>query len=140
MATLSAIRQAIETTILNNLDIQVYSNVPDVATVPAVVVMPRQADFTVTMGRGFDTWFIDLYVLTSRSVIGEGQSALDAYVNGSGTTSIRQVIFNNRDLGLVGEVDAHISGMSRYGGNFDVAQVQHIGAVLELVVQTRGTS
>lgn len=140
MASLSAIRDAIKTTITANITgLEVYDTVPDVAIVPAVVVWPNEADFDVAMGRGTDSYEFDLFVLCQRAVADEGQDALDDYVTGAGASSIRQAMFNNRTLGLT-NVDAHVSGMSRYGGQFDTAQIPHIGAVLRLIVHTIGTA
>lgn len=139
MSTLGQIRTAIGDTMTANLSgVEVYSRVADVVVLPAIVVLPAEADFTVTMGRGTDRWEFDLYVLVGRGVIDEEQDGLDAFINGSGSSSIRQVVFQNRTLGL-SDVNAHVSGMSRYGGSFDVAQVEHVGAVLRLVVLTSGS-
>lgn len=139
MATLSAIRDGISDTLTANIsDLEVYDTVPDVAITPAVVVLPFSADFNIAMGRGTDRWEFDLFVLAGRAVSDEEQDSLDEHITGAGARSIRQVIFNNKDLGLTG-TDAHVSDMSRYGGQFDAAQVQHIGAVLRLVVLTPGT-
>lgn len=140
MATLSAIRDGISDTLTANIsDLEVYDTVPDVAITPAVVVIPESADFNIAMGRGTDRYEFDLFVLAGRAVADEEQDSLDEHITGAGARSIRQAIFNNRDLGLTG-IDAHISGMSRYGGQFDAAEIQHIGAVLRLVVLTPGTA
>lgn len=140
MATLSDIRDGISDTLTANIsNLEVYDTVPDVAITPAVVVLPFSADFNIAMGRGTDRWEFDLFVLTSRAVTDEGQDALDDFVTGAGSNSVRQVIFQNKTLGLTG-TDAHVSGMSDYGGQFEAAQIQHIGAKLRLVILTPGTS
>lgn len=139
MASASAIRVAIRDTIKASLEIEVYNTVPDVAVVPAVVVWPKEIDFNQAMQRGIDRYEVDLYVLAQRVVASQGQDDLDALITGAGPRSIRQVIFQNRTLGLA-DTDAHVSGMSQYGGSFDTAQVPHVGAVLRLVVVTSGAS
>lgn len=140
MSTVSEIRTAIGTTLSGAItDLQVYRTVPDAVLNPGLVVMPNSADFTVAMGRGLDTWTFSLYVLASFSEPELGQNALDKLVAGSGPRSIRQVVFQNRSLGLP-DVDAHISGMSGYGGQFEAAQIEHIGAILTLEAHTSGTS
>lgn len=139
MASLQAIRDGIRDTIKDGIEIEVYDTVPDVAVVPAVVVWPKETDFNQAMGRGVDRYEIDLYCLAQRAVASEGQDDLDALITGAGPRSIRQVIFQNRTLGLA-DTDAHVSGMSQYGGSFDTAVVKHIGAVLRLVVVTSGAS
>jgi len=140
MSSLQAIRDAIKSTIDGNIpDVEVYDTVPDVAHAPAVVVWPDTASFQQAMGRGLDRWEFDLYVLAQRAIADEGQDDLDSYVTGAGGNSIRQVIFQNKALGL-SDVDAHVSGMSQYGARFEAAGIEHIGAVLRLVVLTSGTA
>lgn len=141
MATLSDIRTAIAATIAANVaGLEVYGRVPDVIHTPAVVVEPAAADFNVAMGRGTDTWTFALYVLCARTVATEGQDQLDVYVTGAGDSSLREIIFENRTLGLAaGALDASISGMSDYGATFESAGIPHVGAVLTLIVHTNGT-
>lgn len=143
MSSLEAIRDAIKTTIETAItSLHVYDTVPGEANVlPCVVQIPFSADFEVAMGRGLDTWEIDLLVLVTTADMDIGQDALDAYVSGSGARSIRQAIFNNRDLGLTNSgTSAHVSEMLEYGMRFEAAAYDHIGARLRLKIQTPGTS
>lgn len=141
MASLAAIRDGIKATLETNITgLHVYDTVPDSASIlPAVVVIPMSADFDVAMGRGLDTWEIDLLVLVSTADMDIGQDALDSLVSGAGTQSVRQTIFNNRGLGLSG-TSSHISEMMEYGMRFESASFNHIGARLRLKVHTPGTA
>lgn len=140
MATLRTLRAAIGDTLRDNLTgIEVYDTVPDVAHLPAVVVVPAEADFTFAMQRGVDREEFDLFVLCSRAVTDEGQNALDDFVAGSGTSSIRQVIYQNPTLGLA-STDAHVSGRFEYGAQYETNSTPHVGARLRLIVQTSGTA
>jgi myosin-crossreactive antigen len=78
--------------------------------------------------------------MVSRVVPRVGQDSLDAFVTGAGPQSIRQAIFLHRDLGLTDGTEAYVKGMSRYGGSFPAASIDHIGAALRLVVTTPGTA
>lgn len=141
MPTLSQIRQAIDNTVQNHIPgLRGFNDVVDVIQVPAVVVMPARdtADFNGAMGRGMDTWRFDLYVLVQRGEAGAAQAQLDAYVSGSGARSIREVIYHNPDLGLGDETDAHVEGVREYGGKFQTARVDHVGAIVRLTVRTTG--
>lgn len=132
MATLDDICEALPD-VLSTVDgIEVYEFVPDVAVVPAVVVWPQEGEW-VSMGRGIDRHEIDLYVLAPRPVPDEGQITLRQLMH-----EIRVAVWSNKTLGL-DSTNAHVANYSRYGGNFEVAQVPHIGAVLRLVVHTSGT-
>ena len=142
MATIGQVRAGIKAAIENNIaGLTVYRTMPEVTHPPAVVIGLADsdtADFTVAMGRGTDTWNYDLAVLAPYSDAELGQDALDLFIDGAGDRSIRQAIFNNRTLGLT-RTDAHIAGVSNYGASFESADLQHIGAVLRLVVHTSGT-
>ena len=83
-------------------------------------------------------WDFNVYVLTSRSVDSAyGQELLDKLVSGAGEDSIRQILFENADLGL-DSTDAQCYALKGYGGSFDWAKVPHVGAVLKVTVRTDG--
>lgn len=140
MADLGAIRDAIKATIDTIDGLRAYDTVPDQVNLPAVLVLPVDANFDLAFGRGNDSYDFDLFVMTSRTVARTSQDALDAFVTGNGPKSIRAVIFANQSLGLNDGTQAHVSGMSRYGGNFPAAGIEHIGAALRLVVTTTGNA
>ena len=141
MSTLATIRDAVKTTIEAAVpELHVYDTVPDAANVlPCVIVIPFTSDFVIAMGRGLDTWEFDLLILVGTSDMDIRQDDLDAFVSGSGVRSVRQAIFNGRTLGLEG-TDAHISQMLEYGARFVVAEFEHIGARLRMIVHTSGTA
>lgn len=140
MATLEQIRDALAETLSENLPaLNVYDVVPDLPTLPALLVLPAEGDFVVAFGRGFDTHQLDLYVMVSRTVPRTGQDSLDSYVTGGGPNSVRKIVFQNRTLGLADGTEAHVKGYGRYGGSFPAAGVDHIGAALRCVVTTPGT-
>ena len=139
MSSIAAIRTAIKTTVEAAVSsLTVYDTMPDRINLPAVVVVPSASDFNVAMGRGADTHNFDLYVLTSKRETGLAQDDLDAFITGAGSASIRQVIFSARALGL-SDADEHVVGMRGYGGSFSFADIDHVGAILEVVVHTSGT-
>lgn len=141
MASIAQIRAGIKTIIENNIgDIIVYRRTPQIAHPPCVVVSLAQdetADFDKAMGKGMDTWNYDLFVLAPDRDDEIGQDDLDQFIDGDGDKSIRAAIFANPTLGLA-NTNAHISGVSQYGANFESADIQHIGAVMRLVVHTKG--
>lgn len=140
MSALITIRTAIKTTLEAAIDgLWVYDTVADVAMLPAVVVKPTTAEYVVTFGRGTDTYRFTLDVLVAWDEPDLAQRRLDDYVTGAGAKSVRQAIFINKTLGL-SDVNAAITGMSGYGIQSEVASLQHLGAVLDLVVHTSGTA
>lgn len=141
MASLSAIRTALKTTIAAGVTgIQGYETVPEVTNLPAFVVIPRSTDFTGAFGRGLDTYLFDVIVLVSRRDDQLAQLDLDPYVNGFGSSSIRQAVFNARNLGLADGTDATVTGMSDYGATYDVGDIDNVGARLTVQVLTSGTA
>ncbi|MEU7904112.1 hypothetical protein [Actinoplanes sp. NPDC049118] len=139
MASLTAVRAAVKTTLEAAIpSLRVYDKVPGIAQVPAAVVEPVTADFLVAMGRGTDTWQFNLHVLVADAEESLGQAQLDEYVSGAGTKSIRAAVFAARTLGL-SNTDAHIAAVTAYGGQFESADIAHIGATLRLVVHTKGS-
>lgn len=139
MSSLATIRTALKTTIEAAItSLTVYDKVPDTINLPAVVVEPATTDFNVAMGRGADTHTFSLYVLTSRRETKLAQDDLDSFITSAGSTSIRQAIFAARALGL-SDADAHVQGMRNYGAQFDFADIDHVGAILDVVVHTSGT-
>lgn len=141
MSTLAAIRDGIKTTLEANISgLRVHDTIPDQVNPPAVVNTPIDWDFVVAMGRGVDTWTFELLVLVARPSLRSGQDALDAYITGAGSSSIRQAIFNNRTLGLT-NTDAHIAGKGSgpYAATYTVNGVEYLGATLRLIVHTSGT-
>lgn len=139
MASLGAIRDAIKATLATIDGVRIYDTVPDQINLPAVLILPIEADFNKAFGRGHDSYSFDLFVMTSRTVARTSQDALDAFLNGSGARSIRATIFAAQGLGLDDGTQAHVTGMSRYGGSFPAAGIDHIGAALRLNVTTGNT-
>jgi len=141
MPTLGEIRRAIDNTVQTSIPgLRGFNDVADVVQVPAMVVMPARdtADFSGAFGRGMDTWNFDLYVLVARTEASVAQGALDQYISGSGARSLRRVFYENPDLGLAGVDDAHCSGVREYGGKFQTARIEHVGAIVRLTVRTSG--
>lgn len=141
MATLTEMRSGLAETIQNGVESEIFSypTVPEVAQLPAIVVLPDKADFAKAFKRGLDEWTFSVYVLVSRSIAGVNQEQLDAFVTGAGPDSVRQALYSDPTIGLV-DTDAFVSGIEAYGGEFKTAKVTHMGAVIKVVVRTDGAS
>jgi len=141
MATLGEIKDGLDHTVERRIpSIKGYGDITDVVQVPAMVVMPARdtADFTGAMGRGMVTWRFDLYVLVARGEVTSAQNKLDQYISPSGDMSIPQALYLNPDLGLSDGTDAFVEGVREYGGKFQTARIDHVGAILRVVVRTPG--
>lgn len=140
MATLTALRDAIKDTIEDNIStLRVFDTMPDVTEGHCVLVEPSSVEFSKSMQRGHDQWEFTLFMIIPWQETTVVQDELDVYLSGSGTKSIRQVIYNNRSLGLA-DTESFVHRMDGYGGSFAVAKIPHIGARIYLTVLTSGTS
>lgn len=131
-SSLTDIRTAIKRTV-GQAGLNVYDTIPDVHNSPACMVEPAGIDFTNAMSMGGDVYRFDLFVLVSRTETRAAQQKLDQYITGEGPKSIREHIFRNCTLGLP-DVDCMVESMRGYGGNFDTAGSNFVGAVLRLCV------
>lgn len=140
MSSLDEIRAAIAATLSANLsNVMVYEYSPDVFQLPAIIVRPSvtTANFEGAMQMGDDQWYFDIIAVVSRTQAQVAQKNLDAFLTGSGPQSIRQIIYDNENLGL-DDSTAFVVGVRSYGGSFIAASVAHIGAIVRLVVHTSG--
>lgn len=140
--TLGELRDAVKATLCTALpEMTGYDTVPDATNLPCFIVRPISAVYAHSVGTPEDTWPLDLYVLVSLGDSGLGQDLLDDYLSSGGPKSIRDAIRRTPDLGIIdraANVRAYVTDMSNYGGQFEAASIQHIGAVLRLLVTIRG--
>src|SRR5690606_20782828 len=121
-----------------------YRYIPENALVlPAIIVEPEMASFVEAMGRGTDRWDFTLLVLVGYNHLESAQNNLDPFVSGHGNKSIREVIFQNKTLGLE-NVNATVERVYDYGMRFapdtQGRATEALGARLGLTVYTRGYS
>ena len=140
MATMAQIRDGWKTTISNISGLRVYDTVPDQAiNVPVCLFIPTSIEFDLAMQRGTDRYEFELTVAVQRSDSRTAQDKLDAFVTGSGSSSIRQIIFNNRTLGL-SDTDARVVEMNNYAADVSLNGIDAVGANLTIEVFTKGSS
>ncbi len=89
----------------------------------------QAADTTLAMARGTEKWSFQLIVLCSRTDEDSGQELLDKLIDKEGELSVRQAIWNTPDLGL-GDVDAMVTGIAEYHGQYDMVRIPHVGAAV----------
>jgi hypothetical protein len=139
MATLSEIRDGLKTTVGNISGIRCYDTVPDNAiNFPVAIFIPSAIEFDLAMQRGTDLYTFDMLVAVQRADSRTAQDKLDAFVTGSGSSSIRQIIYNNKSLGL-SDTDARVVNMSNYAADVNLNGVDGVGANLEIQVYTKGS-
>ena len=137
---MAQIRDGLKTTISNISGLRVYDTVPDQAiNFPVCLFIPTSIEFYLAMQRGTDQYDFDLLVAVQSADSRTGQDKLDAFVTGQGSSSIRQIIYNNSTLGLA-NTSAHVTSMSNYGADVSLNGIDAIGANLSIEVFTKGSS
>jgi hypothetical protein len=140
MATMAQIRDGLKTTISNISGLRVYDTVPDQAiNFPVCLFIPTSIEFDLAMQRGTDRYEFELTVAVQRADSRTAQDKLDAFVTGSGSSSIRQVIYNNSSLGL-SDTDARVTGMNNYAADVSLNGIDGVGANLTIEVFTKGSA
>lgn len=128
MASVSAIRDGIKTRLQTITGLRVHDIIPEDVQPPAAVVVPAGGAFDATMGRGSDDMVFEIRLAVSDAVTRAAQDALDAYLAGSGASSIKAAVDGNlggavhfaRVAGWDGYGDVTIGGVSYYGVTFTV--------------------
>tara|TARA_R100001163_G_scaffold63315_1_gene55014 strand:- start:283 stop:705 length:423 start_codon:yes stop_codon:yes gene_type:complete len=140
MATMAQIRDGLKTTISNISGLRVYDTVPDQAiNFPVCLFIPTSIEFDLAMQRGTDRYEFELTVAVQRADSRTAQDKLDAFVTGSGSSSIRQIIYNNKTLGLA-DTDARVTGMNNYAADVSLNGIDGVGANLTIEVFTKGSA
>lgn len=154
MPTLTVIRAAIGAHLELIPGLVVSPNLPAVQTLGdggGCVVGGPTGSYPEAMGRGNVTWNIPVYVLAPTVDYDVSTALLDELVNPYGDRSIPQLCWNyGRAKGELGQgfgvvdsngtvdLDAYIDELTAYGVEFENAGIQHIGAVLNCVVNAPG--
>ena len=138
MSTISAVADALETTIENVSNLRVYSELEDIVNPPACVITFQGIEFDTAMQRGLDTMSFDLLVIVQRSNIRTAVDKIEEYITGSGSSSIRQTIFNAPTLGL-SDTNARCVNVSSTE-NMSVNGVDCLGASMQVQVYTKGSA
>ena len=140
MATLAEITDGMKTTLSNISGLRCYDNVPDMGlNFPAAFIVPTEIQFDLAMQRGTDLYTFDMLVAVQRADSRTAQDKLDAFITGSGSSSVRQVIYNNKTLGL-SDTDARVVNMTNYAADVNLNGIDGVGANLTIEVYTKGSS
>ncbi len=137
---MAEIRDGLKTTVSNISGLRCYDVIPDNAiNFPVALFIPTNIEFDLAMQRGTDLYTFDMIVAVQRTDARTAQDKLDEFVSGSGSKSIRQIIYNNKTLGLA-DTDARVVNMTNYSADFNLNGIDGIGANFEIEVYTKGSS
>lgn len=97
--TPSSVRDGLKTRLATITGLRTYDIVPDGIAPPAAVVGLLSLDFDMSMQRYLDHGDIEILVIVGRMSERAAQDKLDAYLAGSGTSSIKAAIEADTTLG-----------------------------------------
>jgi hypothetical protein len=95
----SQVRDGLKTRLQTITGLRVYDLIPEPVTPPCAVVGQLDLTFDIDNARGLDQANVDVYVIVQRFSERAGQDKLDAYLAGSGASSIKTAIEGDRTLG-----------------------------------------
>ncbi len=96
--TPSTVRDNLKTQLATISGMRCYDTIPDSINVPAAIVGMLDFEFDMTMLRGADKATLDIIVVTGRMSERSAQNALDSYLTGTGSTSVKTVVEANPTL------------------------------------------
>lgn len=137
MASLSSIRTGLQTRLATITGLNAYDKVPGTVTTPAAFPMPGPIEFDETMGRGSDLYTFKVRLLVQRSTDTYAQEDLDAYLAGSGASSVKAAIEGDITLGGVADW-TRVTGVPAYG-DVTHAGIDYLGADFNVEVNVDGT-
>jgi len=95
----SQVRDGLKTRLQTITGLRAYDLIPDTVVPPCAVVGQLDFTFDIDNARGLDQAQVDVLVIVQRFSERAGQDKLDAYLAGSGSTSIKAAIESDRTLG-----------------------------------------
>lgn len=95
----SQVRDGLKTRLQTITGLRAYDLIPDTVFPPCAVVGQLDFTFDIDNARGLDQAQVDVLVIVQRFSERAGQDKLDAYLAGSGSTSIKAAIEGDRTLG-----------------------------------------
>jgi hypothetical protein len=95
----SQVRDGLKTRLQTISGLRAYDLIPDTVVPPCAVVGQLDFTFDIDNARGLDQAQVDVLVIVQRFSERAGQDKLDAYLAGSGSSSIKTAIEGDRTLG-----------------------------------------
>ena len=95
----SQVRDGLKTRLQTITGLRAYDLIPDTVVPPCAIVGQLDFTFDIDNARGLDQAQVDVLVIVQRFSERAGQDKLDAYLAGTGSSSIKTAIEGDRTLG-----------------------------------------
>lgn len=126
MALISDIRTGLANRLAIITGLRTSSTVPDNPSPPIAIVQPDGISYDDTFQRGMHTYTFTIMVIVGRADERTAQNRLDAYVSGTGSSSIKLAIEGDKTLG--GKVfDTRVTELRNYG-QINISEVIYLVA------------
>ncbi len=124
MASVSALRNALASSMGSITGLRTSATVPDNPRPPIAVVMPERIAYDLNARRGADTFFFTIILIVSRADDRAAQNNLDAFLTGE--SSIKAAVEADRTLGGVANT-CRVTEMTNYA-SLPVGEVLYLSA------------
>jgi len=112
MATVSAIRTGIATTLSSISGLRTSATMLDDPRPPVAMVIPERVEYDLTSRRGVDRYIFIVQVLVSRADDRAAQNNIDPYV--TGPTSVKEALFADPTLNGAAQT-SRVTELRSYG-------------------------
>jgi hypothetical protein len=128
--TPNGVRAGLGTALDTITGLRVFDYVPDSLSPPAAVVEPLEVDYDEAMRRGLDFYRAFILIIVGRMSDRSSQDRLDAYVAGSGASSVKAALEADKSLGGAGSTlqvtsarprEVVVSGVNMIAYRFEVS-------------------
>lgn len=130
--TISELRTGLATNLATISGLRTSSFIPDNINPPIALVEPVSVSFDTVMARGLDEYSFKVTVVAGRASERAGQSLMDGYCSGSGSSSVKGAIESDRTLGGKAN-DLRVTGLSSYG-SITIGDVTYLAAEFAVTV------
>ena len=114
MANVTELRTGLATNLATIYGLRVQAWQPDNINPPAAYIFPQGVSFDNAFNRGMNTYTFTVQVIVGRVSERSAQNALDPYISGTGTYSVKRAVEIDKTLG--GKAfDVRVTDVRNYG-------------------------
>jgi hypothetical protein len=132
VATVSELRTGLANRLATISGLRASAQLPEQPTPPQAVVYPQRITYDGAFRRGHDEYTFTILVIVGRAGERTAQTALDAYCNGTGASSIKTAVEADSTLGGKA-IDCRVTDMTGQG-SLQVGDASYITAEFTVTV------
>ena len=130
--SLVTLRQGIANNLATISGLRTSWFVPDNPSPPIAIVVPERVDYDVSFARGSDTFYLNVLIIGGRINERSAQSTLDAYLDSTGSASIKAAIESDKTLAGAAH-SLRVTDWSGYGP-LAIGDAQYLTVTFRVVV------